>query len=149
MALEERIWSKIQAGDPGDCWPWTGHKVQGYGRIKIQGKSKLAHRIVYENEVGAIPAGMEIDHTCHNNTDCIDNATCPHKACCNPSHLEAVTHKVNNQRGNNGRHNAIKTHCRHDHEYTEENTQIIMAKGGPERRCKTCTAAARKRWAKK
>lgn len=142
---EERLWSRIKIGTADECWPWTAGKSGGYGRLRVDGRSRLAHVLVYELKVGPVPDGMEVDHICHNNTDCVDNSTCPHKACCNPGHLEAVTHRENSQRGNDGRHNAIKTHCHRDHEYTAENTQLISNRGQLERRCKTCTEENRLR----
>jgi hypothetical protein len=33
------------------------------------------------------------------------------------------------------RHNALKTHCRHGHEYTKENTYV---RSNGRRSCKTC-----------
>jgi hypothetical protein len=50
---------------------------------------------------GDIPVGMDIDHLCHNaDPDCVSDASCPHRRCVNPKHLEAVTHRVNTLRGN-------------------------------------------------
>lgn len=86
----EKLVQHLEIGD--DCWIWDGSKVDGYGRMNVKcedGKwrGKLTHILVYEHFVGAVPEGFEIDHKCRN------------RACCNPSHLEPVTHKVNVRRG--------------------------------------------------
>ena len=58
------------------CIEWTGRRdSNGYGRLG----GAWAHRQVYEQHHGPIPARMEIDHLCSN------------PPCVNPEHLEAVT----------------------------------------------------------
>ena len=112
------------------CWEWQwGKNHKGYGRIWVEGKNRIAHRVMYELHVGPIPEGLVIDHLCCN------------KACVNPGHLEVVTVAENNRRGDFevGRGTA-QTHCIHGHEFTPENT--ILRKGGNGRRdCRTCQQA--------
>lgn len=105
------------------CWNWTGPVGGPYGFIQ-QGASTRhkAHRFVYEQVVGPIPKGLELDHKCRN------------QLCVNPKHLEPVTHTVNVRRGDAGINNASKTHCIRGHEFTAENT-INTASG---RNCRTC-----------
>ena len=72
------------------CWIWlkAKDKKRGYGySFAGPGKSRKAHRIIYEMKYGPIPKGLELDHIC--------GIT----ACVNPDHLEPVTHAVNVQRG--------------------------------------------------
>ena len=67
----------------GDCWLWTGHCNQfGYGVVKHRGadRDRMAHLVLYEQLVGAVPDGLELDHLCR-----VRN-------CVNPDHLEPVTH---------------------------------------------------------
>lgn len=45
----------------------------------------MAHRFAYEEVVGPIPEGHQLDHTCHN------------RACVNPGHLRPATNKQNNE----------------------------------------------------
>ena len=65
------------------CWNWLGKlDKDGYGRYG----RKRAHRISYYLANPDADVTMDIDHTCYN------------RACVKPSHLEAVTEKVNLER---------------------------------------------------
>ena len=88
------------------CWVWQGSiGSNGYGRIRERrnggtGRNVKAHRWMYEQLVGPIPAGLDLDHTCHNaDASCAGGPTCPHRRCVNPAHLEPVTNAQNAQRG--------------------------------------------------
>jgi hypothetical protein len=90
---------------------------------------RLAHRVAYEHWCAPIGSGREIDHLCRN------------RACVNPNHLEAVSHRENVRRGLRG---ALTTHCAQGHEYTPENT----ARYRGHRACRACNrerAAERRR----
>lgn len=136
----EQFWRRVdQSGGHDTCWPWTGYKLKtGYGSLKYgaDGATKLAHRLAYELAVGPIPAGLEIDHRCHDPNACDLGDACPHRACANPTHLKQVAHRENSNldRSTAGRRQAAKTHCPQDHEYTEENTYRL----GGRRHCRTC-----------
>lgn len=81
-ALPERMEAHTQKSD--GCWVWTARIGEnGYGRVKVGRQTKLAHRVAYELAVGPIPAGMDLDHECHN------------RACVRPSHLHPVTRQKN------------------------------------------------------
>jgi len=70
------------------CWLWqTCYMGKGYGGLWTGLKTEAAHRWVYENMVGPIPEGLELDHLYRK------------RACVNPLHLEPVTHIVNKRRG--------------------------------------------------
>lgn len=47
------------------CWLWAGNKTQtGYGRIGINYKGILAHRLSWELAHGPIPKGLVVCHRC-------------------------------------------------------------------------------------
>lgn len=95
----ERFWSNVEK-TPDGCWLWTGVIRGGYGRFKIRGRYFTAHRLAYEWEVGPIPAGLTLDHTCHTEDDnCRGGPLCQHRRCVNPEHLEPVTTGENIARG--------------------------------------------------
>lgn len=82
----ELFWTKVDKQE--ECWPWTGkHSTGGYGvfHVKVSGRWtwRQAHRLTYEQLVGAIPDGKQLDHICHN------------RSCVNPDHLRPVTQKQN------------------------------------------------------
>jgi hypothetical protein len=115
--------------DPGGCWLWLGAKdPRGYGRFSFHGRKWLAHRFAYEALVGWVPAGLELDHLCKN------------KSCVNPAHLEAVTSYENKRRAGI----VDKTHCKHGHAFTPENTYVDA-----KRRRRVCRSCGRRRWAEK
>lgn len=70
------------------CWVWQLKIADnGYGHATVGGRSKLAHRHIYEKHNGPIPVGLSLDHLCRV------------RACVNPAHLEAVPMYVNQRRG--------------------------------------------------
>lgn len=74
-------------GYKSPCWIWRGvREAKGYARVTHCGRRQFVHRLFYEHFVGQIPEGMAIDHLCKT------------RCCCNPKHLEAVTHSENSKR---------------------------------------------------
>ena len=133
--LPERFWRKVRVNDETGCWEWISPlRSDGYGvfGLKIGGVQRTlrAHRLTYEAVNGPIPEGLECDHLCRV------------RRCCNPVHIEAVTRKVNLNRGDvaetQRRRHAAVTHCPQGHEYTPSNTLLWQKDGVLSRRCRTC-----------
>lgn len=96
-----RFLAKV-AIDPDGCWQWQGSvQSHGYGCFALRHDLIVsAHRMAYELFVGPIPEGHELDHTCHGADEtCAGGRTCPHRRCCRPDHLEAVTRPQHGARG--------------------------------------------------
>jgi hypothetical protein len=111
--LPDHFWSKCIPEPNSGCWLWlAGRNEKGYGQFKWDGRTQRAHRITYLVLVGPVSNGLELDHKCRI------------RECCNPAHLEAVTHQINCKRGNNGVRFRERTACGKGHEYTEKNTRI-------------------------
>lgn len=84
LTPHDRFWAKVDTS--GDCWLWLGAKVRGYGMFGgIGGGHVYAHRLAYAELVAPVPAGVEIDHMCHN------------RACVNPGHLRLASKAENQQ----------------------------------------------------
>lgn len=139
----QRMVEKTRFDGPDGCWPWIGRvNADGYGLIAatINGRATtlLAHRLALHVARRPIAAGLVPDHTCHNaDASCLGNSECMHRRCVNPAHLDIVTHVENVMRGNSPiAMNARKTHCKHGHEFTPQNTRIRRE---GTRVCITCT----------
>lgn len=125
--LRRRIAAQVEI-DEGGCWIWRGYvKPNGYGTLAIARHPYYVHRLSYEAHVGPIPEGLEIDHLCRV------------RACCNPDHLEPVTHAENGRRGMAG---VLKTHCNNGHLYDAANTYLYR---GQWRRCRQCDRERQRR----
>lgn len=117
---------------PHGCWLWTGViQAGGYGRFRTQNRGHMAHRWLYEQLVGPIPEGMQLDHLCR-----VRN-------CVRPDHLEPVTPRENTLRSNaTSAVNARKDVCVNGHPFTPENTYWRPTGG------RTCRECGRARWRK-
>lgn len=73
------FYAKVRPLENG-CLVWTGAiQPSGYGQVRLFGRAFRVHRVAYELQKGPIPAGLVLDHRCHN------------RACVNPDHLAPTT----------------------------------------------------------
>jgi len=148
--LARRLNKLIQKTD--GCWLWLGSiRADGYGSISINHRTTFAHRAVYECFVGPIPDGLTLDHLCRNRA-CVRAESNPET-----THLEAVTKKVNFQRGNalrdysktkwnsHNRPDAERIQCVHGHPWIPENVWINQGKSY----CLTCKRARQRAYKKR
>lgn len=84
----DRFWSKVAIGMDDECWPWTGAKLpKGYGRVKINGRAELAHRVAF--------FGQNWSHAVRRAPEPIILHACDNPSCCNPKHLSLGTYRQN------------------------------------------------------
>lgn len=87
LTRRDYFWNHIdKTSSPNGCWLWTASTIpSGYGQIRVPllGRSIVAHKFSYVIHKGEIPAGLYIDHICHERT------------CVNPDHLRLATNKQN------------------------------------------------------
>jgi len=84
-SVVQRFWKYIDKKSDEECWNWKGSimKRGNYGQLRHNLKTLKAHRLSYEINIGEIPEGKMICHSCGNSK------------CCNPSHLYAGTSQDN------------------------------------------------------
>lgn len=80
----------ILHGIPSPCHIWQGPtsgngRGGGYGRMCLNGQTVAVHLVIFTHFFGYIPGKKQVDHKCNN------------RLCCNPDHLELVSH-LKNQR---------------------------------------------------
>lgn len=130
-----RFEEKLSLDQETGCWNWIGFQDgKGYGRVSMLGRPRMAYRVAYELYCERIPDGLHLDHLCRN------------PKCCNPEHLEPVTHAENVRRGHGpevARTRWLKqSHCKHGHALSGENLIITTR----QRVCRTCVNERKKEY---
>ena len=98
LEILQRIYERVEVEDlgfvlddqPSPCHIWTGPtsgtgRGGGYGRMSLNGQTVAVHLVVYTHYYGYIPGKKQVDHKCNQ------------RLCCNPAHLQMVSH-LKNQR---------------------------------------------------
>lgn len=129
-ALQVRIRDNSIVSNCG-CWEWTGAiDRHGYARISVCNKNWKASRASWcAFNRQAFPGQLWALHNCDN------------RKCVNPDHIRPGTARQNMldawRRGGLKRRFKDRTHCKHGHKFTEENSAHYPSIGG-HRRCREC-----------
>ena len=111
--IEQKLTQRTSVDQNTNCHVWTGHKDKdGYGRLVLQGKTWLAHRLSYFHRVGDIGT-LQVLHSCDN------------PSCINPEHLRLGT-VIDNMRDKQER-NRVKGERHPRAKLTDEDILAIRA----------------------
>lgn len=133
----DRFWQKVNKDGPipeyrpdlGPCWLWMAGRTNGYGVFHSNptaGQVVRAHRWLYEQTIGPVPAGWDLDHLCRV------------RHCVRPEHLEPVTRQENVARGMHPHSIAHQAGtCVKGHKVTAENVYFRRDRPG-EWNCRVC-----------
>jgi hypothetical protein len=66
LPVTERL-AEYSVRDDSGCLVWQrSTNAYGYGHLRVRGRLRVAHRVVWELAHGPIPAGMLVLHSCDN-----------------------------------------------------------------------------------
>jgi HNH endonuclease len=123
---KDYILQRIDINPTTGCWVWRlSVNTNGYGDCTVRQVRCRAHRFAYRAWRGD-PGAVDLDHLCRN------------RRCCNPDHLEPVSHLENMRRGEY----RLREACPRGHAYTKDN---LCADKRGWRKCLTCDRENQKR----
>jgi len=136
--LPQRFWDKVYPCPVTGCWHWGAAfhasnraKSNRYGKFSFEGRFRSSHILTGTLKFGPQPSSREFDHLCRVTL------------CCNPAHLEPVTHLVNVRRGVRAR--GESPICKNGlHEMTPENT--YRHPSSKNRQCVACKRNSMRRF---
>ncbi len=101
------------------CWVWMGCLTRGgYGSLRYNGPTRLAHRVSWLAFKGVIPADRDVLHQCDE------------PSCVNPDHLFLGDHSDNmRDMFAKGRGNRVTGERHHKSKLTVEDVRSIRASG--------------------
>jgi hypothetical protein len=83
LSVSDRLEAKSMVTADG-CRLWQGTTLStGYGQISVGGKGRMTHVVAFEQWVGPVPDGFQVNHLCRN------------RNCIEPTHLYAGTQRQN------------------------------------------------------
>lgn len=93
----DRIEARVEKITESGCWIWLGCiDGDGYGRIKVNGRSERVHRVSVARKFPRLRTEDVVLHLCDV------------RSCCNPAHLKVGTQRENVRDAiAKGRHHAI------------------------------------------
>lgn len=148
-STEEAFWARVEVGDADECWHWTGPIKDGggYGNATLPGRPGTfgAHVVAWYWTHGEVPpAGMHLDHVCHNADPDCPGGVCHHRACVNPKHLVVATPLENLMNGKSvPRVLGQRKACDKGHPFSGANL-VIRSDGA--RRCRQCHNIRMREW---
>lgn len=99
IPIEVNKGKEVVLEQEGECIVCTSHTPNKDGYIRLYQRAaagkqryKFLHRMVWETNKGSIPSGYEVDHVCRN------------RRCCNPNHLQLLTHSEHKSKTNRERY---------------------------------------------